>query len=190
MSIGNSSKTSESTIGKFGVGFKAVFQYTSTPYIYDPEICFKIERFIVPVLLDSDSPERQSNETLFVFPFNHDVNTPDKAFEAISDRLQSLVNPLLFLPSLKEINFKIDETNGSYRKEIVREYDFNETKAEYIKLFKVIDDECEENCLWLFSRINESDRRYSVGFYLDKDGELCPVEQYAYCFFKQGKQRG
>ena len=56
LSIGNSSKTSESTIGKFGVGFKAVFQYTSTPYIYDPEICFKIERFIVPVLLDSYSP--------------------------------------------------------------------------------------------------------------------------------------
>jgi len=190
LSIGNSSKTSESTIGKFGVGFKAVFQYTSTPYIYDPEICFKIERFIVPVLLDSDSPERQSNETLFVFPFNHDVNTPDKAFEAISDRLQSLVNPLLFLPSLKEINFKIDETNGSYRKEIVREYDFNETKAEYIKLFKVIDDECEENCLWLFSRINESDRRYSVGFYLDKDGELCPVEQYAYCFFQTRETTG
>lgn len=190
LSIGNSSKTSESTIGKFGVGFKAVFQYTSTPYIYDPEICFKIERFIVPVLLDSDSPERQSNETLFVFPFDHDVNTPNKAFEAISGRLQSLENPLLFLPSLKEIDFKIGETNGSYRKEIVREYDFNETKAEYIKLSKAIDDECEENCLWLFSRINENDRSYSVGFYLDKDGELCPVEQYAYCFFSTRETTG
>ena len=31
-SIANSNKT-ESSIGKFGVGFKAVFQYTSTPYI-------------------------------------------------------------------------------------------------------------------------------------------------------------
>ena len=35
-SIGNSSKSvSKSKIGKFGVGFKAVFQYTSTPHIYD-----------------------------------------------------------------------------------------------------------------------------------------------------------
>ena len=52
-SIANSNKTNAS-IGKFGVGFKAVFQYTTTPYIYDPQIAFKIERFIVPVLIDND----------------------------------------------------------------------------------------------------------------------------------------
>ena len=34
-------------IGKFGVGFKAVFQYTTTPYIYDNPFCFKIEDYIV-----------------------------------------------------------------------------------------------------------------------------------------------
>ena len=39
-SIANSSKRNGenvATIGKFGIGFKAVFQYTSTPQIYDPE---------------------------------------------------------------------------------------------------------------------------------------------------------
>lgn len=50
-SIANSNKTSAS-IGKFGVGFKAVFQYTTTPYIYDPEVAFKIERFIIPVIIE------------------------------------------------------------------------------------------------------------------------------------------
>lgn len=49
-SIANSSKT-EASIGKFGVGFKAVFQYTQTPHIYDPGIRFRIERFIVPHIL-------------------------------------------------------------------------------------------------------------------------------------------
>jgi hypothetical protein len=34
-SIGNSNKY-EAQIGKFGVGFKAVFQYSNTPEIYDP----------------------------------------------------------------------------------------------------------------------------------------------------------
>lgn len=38
-SIANSNKTGAS-IGKFGVGFKAVFQYTSTPHIYDPSFKF------------------------------------------------------------------------------------------------------------------------------------------------------
>ena len=56
-SIANSNKTGAS-IGKFGVGFKAVFQYTSTPHIYDPSVKFKIERFIVPIKLDTDFPGR------------------------------------------------------------------------------------------------------------------------------------
>lgn len=190
LSIGNSSKTSESTIGKFGVGFKAVFQYTSTPYIYDPEICFKIERFIVPVLLESDYPERKAEETLFVFPFNHEVNTPEKAFEAISDRLCSLVNPLLFLLHLKRIDFELDDAKGSYQKEVMKEYHFDGTKAECINLCKVIDGEREESKLWLFSRTDENDRNYSVGFFLDKDGKLCPVQQYAYCFFPTRETTG
>jgi len=52
--VGGSNKTDEATIGKFGVGFKAVFQYTATPYIYDSNVSFKIERFIVPVRIDND----------------------------------------------------------------------------------------------------------------------------------------
>ncbi|MDE7418471.1 MAG: AAA family ATPase [Lachnospiraceae bacterium] len=190
LSIGNSSKTSESTIGKFGVGFKAVFQYTSTPYIYDPEIYFKIERFIVPVLLESDYPERKAEETLFVFPFNHEVNTPDMAFEAIAERLCSLINPLLFLSHLKKIDFEFDDTNGSYQKEIMKEYCFQVTKAECINLFKETDDKRDEVKLWLFSRPDENDRSFSVGFFLGKNGKLDPVLQYAYCFFPTRETTG
>ncbi len=69
-SIGNSNKY-EAQIGKFGVGFKAVFQYSSTPEIYDPPFFFRIERFIVPILLPSDHPDRQPDETLFYFPFDN-----------------------------------------------------------------------------------------------------------------------
>ena len=39
LSIGNSTKTDQNTIGKFGVGFKAVFQYTSTPDFLAIGIC-------------------------------------------------------------------------------------------------------------------------------------------------------
>lgn len=190
LSIGNSSKTSENTIGKFGVGFKAVFQYTSTPCIYDPEICFRIERFIVPVLLESDYSERKAEETLFVFPFNHDENTPDKAFEAISERLCSLINPLLFLSHLQKIDFEFDDTNGSYRKEIIKDDRYGDTKAECITLSKVIDDNCEEEKLWLFSREDEKNRKYSVGFFLDENGKLRAVQQYAYCFFPTRETTG
>ena len=66
--IGNSSKeNTQNKIGKFGVGFKAVFQYADTPEIYDEPFKFKIEDLIVPTLIEYDYPERKPGETLFVF---------------------------------------------------------------------------------------------------------------------------
>lgn len=190
LSIGNSTKTDQNTIGKFGVGFKAVFQYTSTPYIYDPDIKFKIERFFVPVLIEEDHPERTANETLFEFPFNHETNTADIAFDAISERLSSLVNPILFLSNLQEISFEFDDTKGHYRKIIEKTYDYADTKAELISLSQTIGEESDERKLWLFSRVDDSSGRYAVGFYLNGDDRLIPVEEYAYCFFPTKENTG
>ena len=89
--IGNSSKeNTQNKIGKFGVGFKAVFQYTDTPEIYDDPFKFKIEDLIVPTLIENDYPERFLGETLFVLPFRD----PKKSFKEIEARLESLYNPL------------------------------------------------------------------------------------------------
>ena len=48
-SIGYSTKSNdggslENKIGKFGVGFKSVFQHTETPYIYDDNFQFKLTK--------------------------------------------------------------------------------------------------------------------------------------------------
>ncbi|MDY4882515.1 MAG: hypothetical protein SO127_08920, partial [Muribaculaceae bacterium] len=68
-SIYASPKTEDNNkIGKFGVGFKAVFAYTETAYIYDDKFHFKIEQYIVPSLLDEDFPGREEGETVFVLP--------------------------------------------------------------------------------------------------------------------------
>ena len=116
-SIANSNKTGAS-IGKFGVGFKAVFQYTSTPHIYDPNFRFKIERFIVPIMLDSDFPGRRVDETLFVFPFDHQERDAEEAYNDISDKLKNLSFPLLFLTNLKGIEFEFSNVLGLYDKHI------------------------------------------------------------------------
>ena len=190
LSIGHSSKTEQNTIGKFGIGFKAVFQYTTTPYIYSPHIRFKIERFIVPVAINEDHIERKEKETLFEFPFNHKINTPDIAFKAISERLISLVNPILFLSNLQKISFEFDDTKGEYRKDVVKTYTFDNTTAELLSLNQTIDDKTEEKKLWLFSRVDDSSGRYSVGFYLNDNDRLIPVEEYAYCFFPTKENTG
>ena len=87
-SIGQSNKT-KSEIGKFGVGFKAVFQYTDTPHIYDTNFKFRIERFIVPQLLENDLNDR-NNKTIFYFPFDKKEMPADKAFDDIMGKLKSL----------------------------------------------------------------------------------------------------
>ena len=116
-SIGNSNKT-EASIGKFGVGFKAVFQYTATPHVYDPHFRFKIEHLFVPHILDNDYPGRKKDETMFVFPFDLPTKLSTEAYADIANKLKSLSYPRLFLSCLKEIEFEIGKTIGLYSKTI------------------------------------------------------------------------
>lgn len=181
--IANSNKT-EASIGKFGVGFKAVFQYTSTPHIYDPEFRFKINRFIVPTLIEDDFPGRKKEETLFVFPFDNPERNAEEAYGDISNKLKNLSFPLLFLSELREIEFEDGEIIGLYGKSIktTLTYDDN-TVAEHICLTQNSGNELYDENLWLFSRLDDCQRRYSVGFFMDSDGHLKPVNEPAFCFF-------
>lgn len=181
-SIANSNKTGAS-IGKFGVGFKAVFQYTQTPHIYDPSFKFKIERFIVPIMLTEDFPGRRADETLFVFPFDHLERDADEAYSDISDKLKNLSFPLLFLTNLKDIEFEFSNVLGLYGKNIKETIKLDGTIAEHLILTQNAGDELYDEDLWLFSRLDECERRYSVGFFMDKEGHLRPVNEPAFCFF-------
>lgn len=181
-SIANSNKT-EASIGKFGVGFKAVFQYTATPHIYDPEFRFRIDRFIVPTPIDGDFPGRKKDETLFVFPFDHLEKNAEEAYGDISDKLKNLSFPLLFLSQLKEIEFEIGNTIGLYGKSVKKTLTYGDTTAEHICLTQNAGDELYDENLWLFSRVDDCQRRYSVGFFMNADGHLKPVNEPAFCFF-------
>ena len=116
--IGNSTKDESkgNTIGKFGVGFKAVFQYTKAPRIYDDKFWFKIEQFIIPTELSFDFKDRKKGETVFEFPFS----SPQIAYSEIKERLQNLNNPILFLQNLKKINVTITgEDDIIYSKKLI-----------------------------------------------------------------------
>lgn len=181
-SIANSNKKT-SSIGKFGVGFKAVFQYTSTPYIYDPNIFFKIERFIVPKKIEKDIKERKPNETMFVFPFDHPERNAEEAIDDISNKLTSLTFPILFLNNLKHIAFKCGEISGEYNKVIEKSLIFDNTIAQLISLEKDKGNEITKEKLWLFSRKDKNNLTYSVGYFLDDDGNLVGKDYPAFCFF-------
>lgn len=191
--VAQSNKKDHSTIGKFGVGFKAVFQYTETPHIYDPNFQFKISKFIVPIKLETDLLNRQTNETVFYFPFdkqetdeNGNLKMPiDKAYSDILDKLKKLVFPTLFLSDLQEVKWQAENNVvGLYSKKRTIPKKTEDINYERVELIHQIGlKEIKEN-LFLFTRLTEEHKlNYSIGFFLDKNGKLIPKQYSAFCFF-------
>ncbi|MCC6694361.1 MAG: hypothetical protein IT365_01910 [Candidatus Hydrogenedentes bacterium] len=94
-------------IGTFGIGFKSVYAFTSSPEIHSGDEHFVIEQFIRPsaiaprVLIDK-------SQTLFYFPFNHPEFGADVAFSLIRGKLLSLgPRSLLFLHHIQCLQWLI-----------------------------------------------------------------------------------
>lgn len=106
--IGKSTKKDDPTsIGKFGVGFKAVYSYTNTPEIHSGESNFRIIDMLVPE--DEGVPKTAvAGKTQFIFPFDNNDKSPIKALKEISDGLLSLnENSILFLKHIHQIVFTL-----------------------------------------------------------------------------------
>ena len=115
-SIGASTKRDDPTsIGKFGVGFKAVFAYTNTPEIHSGDFHFTIKDLVVPVTSEADKKISNEKETLFIFPFDHPIKHPLQAEKEIKRGLESLGNnTLLFLNNIRLIEYHLpDGLSGS-----------------------------------------------------------------------------
>ena len=114
-SIGVSTKKNDPTsIGKFGVGFKAVFAYTSTPEIESGNYHFRIHDLVVP---DTDGLALCAlgeKETRMVFPFDNPKKPPERACSEIERNLRQLnKSTLLFLSNINKIEYVLpDSTLG------------------------------------------------------------------------------
>jgi len=189
--ISFSNKTSqENKIGKFGVGFKAVFQHTASPLIYDTNFRFRIDKYIVPSELDEDFPGRKPEETLFVLPFNHEDRTAEQSYADIEKKLKDLKYPLLFLTNLTDITFEIGDLIGLYGKSTLEKHILdNGTVAEKLCLMRNDGNEIISEYIWLFSRYFYG-LKYSVGFFIDEEGSLIPVNEPAFCYFPTKETTG
>lgn len=191
--VARSNKKDHSTIGKFGVGFKAVFQYTETPHIYDPNFQFKISKFIVPIKLDNDLTDRQNNETVFYFPFdkqetdeNGNLKMPkEKAYSDIIDKLKKLVFPTLFLSDLQEVKWQAENNEvGEYTKKGTKQKQAEDIIYERVELNQQVGLKQIKENLFLFTRLTEEHNlNYSIGYFLDENGKLIPKQYSAFCFF-------
>lgn len=111
-SIGASTKRDDATsIGKFGVGFKAVFAYTKTPEINSGSFHLRIHDLVVPEELDNRAKDSAKGlGTRFIFPFNHPEKKPYQASSEIKRTLCALGdNTLLFLNNIRVIEYTLPD---------------------------------------------------------------------------------
>lgn len=188
-SIGNSSKIDDQKIGKFGIGFKAVFAYSLTPHVYDEIFNFKLENYIVPSEIPANTTRRNKGETLFYFPFNHSEKSKELAYKEIEEKLSSLSQPLLFLSNLEKIIWSSTGKNGSYTKNLVKSERFEQITALLFEVTKAENDVIENQLIWIFTKevIHKelkSSHRIAVGFFITEQQELEVGYHYdAFCFF-------
>ena len=103
--VGEGTKAEDLTqIGKFGIGFKSVYAYTTTPEIHSGDESFRIENYVRP----HATQQREignSWTTLFAFPFNKEDVESAVACGEISTRLRELNarNPAENLPCIYPI---------------------------------------------------------------------------------------
>lgn len=179
--IGFSSKNNVPTndiddikIGKFGVGFKAVFQYTTTPAIYDKPFCFKIEDYIVPTKLNDTTLQREG-KTVFVIPFDRKDIDAQQAYEDIEQKISSLDYPQLFLRNMQTISWNTPTQRGKIVKQLLEKYDTyrNITTA----LYELNSTRGSQNKILLLSRnvtVADTDNKHiiSIGYFLNEKGRI------------------
>jgi hypothetical protein len=113
--VGEGTKAEDLTqIGKFGIGFKSVYAYTSAPEIHSGEEHFCIEHYVRPHPADPRETG-DSWTTLFVFAFDAPGLEPQTAMCEIAERLRNLsARVLLFLRKIKEIEYKLPGEPGGF----------------------------------------------------------------------------
>ena len=154
-SLGSSDKDL-TDIGTFGIGFKAVYNYTEFPEIYSADECFRIRDCVKPVSIDGMNPEIAElvdrGKTVFRLPFKDNPHH-DNDIEHLKNRLCNLLKErsLLFLRCLKTFEWK-DEPHdqagsySSYREPFDKIQNVPENQSvELVKLTMSLDDNNESS---------------------------------------------
>lgn len=180
----------ENKIGKFGIGFKSVFQYTDTPFIYNPPYCFAIENYMIPKQVVNKNYLNSGETTAFWIPFNKDGKSEQEAFNEIWDKLKELKNPLLFLRNLTFIHIRCGNNTINFKKELA---EISDSSIIDCKAYKVKLD--YDNIIRFDKSLNIADKdgishrlKVNIAFLIEK-GKITAHEkfdhyfEYAWCFF-------
>ncbi len=108
------STKNESSIGRFGLGFKSVYRVTNLPEIHSGDEDFAIEGFVFPK--PAPRAPREHDETQIILPLTLEDPTADE--QNIMAGFRRLgPGALLFLRNIEEINWNVEDgASGFYRR--------------------------------------------------------------------------
>ena len=184
-SIGQGTKANDiNKIGKFGVGFKAVFAYTATPQIHSGDFNFQIEELVIPTSIE---PINGDAPTVMRFPFNSNVKDRQQSYDEIKRGLSEFnATTILFLSSIEKVEFYVEGKSSSIRRE--------EDGPHKVKIIQSL--EGQEVSQWLrFKKpLGESNNLFtSIAFKTAKQGtqsadKIVPVNGKVSIFFPAEKE--
>ncbi len=190
--IRSSKKPERGFLGYLGIGFKSVLKITDRPEIYSNGFQFKFDRthwsdpsstpwHAVPIWIDEPSEPVDTSRTTFVIPFQKTIDAPRIADEIKKIRLELY----LFLRWLKRIDI-IDEISGEHwtlenlgeNQEGIStlKSDGEERRFKFFHWNVEVPDWVKDDRLTQEYRANVTKREITIGFALDKDGNLAPDE--------------
>tara|TARA_R110002050_G_scaffold158381_3_gene287667 strand:- start:2167 stop:5364 length:3198 start_codon:yes stop_codon:yes gene_type:complete len=183
-SIGEGTKANDvNKIGKFGVGFKAVFAYTATPQINSGEYNLLIKDLVIPV--NTDNIDKVQGTHMY-FPFNSSIKDAGEAYSEIKRGLKEFgETTLLFLSNIKEIKYTIEGNQYFVRRE----------EQDSVKV-KIVHSKESKPSYWLRFRktLPESDKLFTAAaFKLETDSSslkkvITPTQGKVSVFFPAEKE--
>lgn len=184
-SIGQGTKANDiNKIGKFGVGFKAVFAYTSTPQIHSGDFNFQIEELVIPTSIE---PISTDSPTVMCFPFNSNVKDRQQSYNEIKRGLSEFnATTILFLSSIKKVEFYVEGKSSSIRREEDGPYN--------VKIIQSLENREVSQWLRFKKPLGESNNLFtSIAFKTAKQGtqsadKIVPVNGKVSIFFPAEKE--
>lgn len=121
--IGDSTKNNtednkkDPTIGRFGIGFKAVFKICDSPKIYSGDYNFEINNLYVPRRIERI--KEYSEGTHIILPFSNRERSVEDTYLMLHDAIEKLSSDtILFLRYINEISWETPNFSGSYKKKV------------------------------------------------------------------------
>jgi hypothetical protein len=154
-------------IGKFGIGFKSVYAYTTSPEIYNGSKSFCIRNYVLPFPIQN-ATKLGERVTRMVIPFNVKELAKGLIFEQISNRLKNIgLTNILFLHNISQIEWEVEgHEKGSY----LRDSTSIGQNIRKVELSFIADGEKEKVEKWLvFERSvpNHEPLKIEIAFRLD-----------------------